>query len=98
MTVPDHDRLLSAVAEVAREDWWQLAAEDTSDEVFADLSDAELQELASSVSSRLQRAQTAAPEARRGTGPQLRLGFARRIGWLAAAAAVLGVSLWLLRV
>jgi ferric-dicitrate binding protein FerR (iron transport regulator) len=90
------DELLGAVAEVAREERLQLESEDVGDEAFAELSAAELATLAGSVCERL-RVEPPAFEARAATPSLPRHGRLRRLGWLAAAAAVLGASLWLAR-
>jgi transmembrane sensor len=102
MTDSGGDRLLNAVAEVAQQEWLQLPAEDISGAAFAELSNEELQALAGSVSQRLvskrlAHGQIAALEAGGGEARQRRRGFGRRLGWLAAAAAVLGTSLWLVQ-
>jgi len=97
MTDPASDRLLHAVAEIARQEWLQLPAEDLSDAGFAELSNEELQALAGSVSSQLAHGHSSALEDRSRANPQRRRGFGRRLGWLAAAAAVLGTSLWLVQ-
>lgn len=102
MTDPAGDRLLNAVAEVAQQEWLQLPAEDLSDAAFAELSNEELQALAGSVSDRLvsnglAHGHISALDARGREDRQRRRGLARRLGWLAAAAAVLGTSVWLVQ-
>lgn len=107
MTQSSNDWLLNAVAEIAQQEQLQLAAEDISGPAFAELSDAELQALAGSVSEQLWRQPSEAERPRAasegkaaasdGTGAVLRLPRRRlgRLGWLAAAAALFGAGVWL---
>jgi FecR protein len=104
MTESSNDRLLNAVAEIARQEQLLLAAEDISDPAFAELSDAELQALAGSVSEQLWPVQPAVSERQRPASERQRArllrpqrGFGRRLGWLAAAAALFGASVWLVQ-
>lgn len=97
MTQPGDERLLDAVAEVARDEHVQLMSHALDESAFAELSEAELQRLASAVSQQLgsepPRAQPGEPRPPAAAGQR---GLGRRLGWLAAAAALLG-GLWLVQ-
>ena len=96
MTQPGDDRLLSSVAELAREEHVQLMSQDLSDAAFAELSEAELQMLASAVAEQLTREPQASRDTAAGRAPRVlaKPSFARRWGWLASAAALLGGGLF----
>ncbi len=88
MTQEHGDRLLNAVADLAREEHAQLFDQDLGDAAFAELSEEELQALAGAVSGQLSRAPSAMAEQQR--PPAARRNGARWLGWLAAAAALFG--------
>jgi ferric-dicitrate binding protein FerR (iron transport regulator) len=108
VTQPGDDRLLNAVAELAREEHLQLVSHDLGDAAFTELSEAELQSLASAVAQQLSPKQLSpkqpspkkTPTSERQSAASKRQSpararWGRRLGWLTAAAAVL-CGLWLL--
>lgn len=97
MTQMGNDRLLDAVAELAREEHVQLMSQDLGEAAFAELSEAELQMLASAVSEQLTREPPPASERQRPTVSQRPRGLGQRLAWLAAAASLFGGGLWLVQ-
>ncbi len=98
MSQHDEERLLEAVTELAREERVQLMSQELGGEAYAELSEAELEALAASVT-----AQLAGETPGAATPPPLQrwrgrsTAAARLLAVLAAAAALFGGGLWLAR-